>query len=287
MADSTTSRVPGEGGVPTGAPLWTIALVLAVAYSGLIVLGLAALAVGGVDRLSSLLAMAGLATSWIAAMALGAGLLSGGSLRAGLGLVAPRIHGIDWGVAVVGGLAASQAGDLVLRLSGSGRGAALEHMLALLAEARGVQLALALLILGAGAGVAEELLFRGFVQGRLVGRLGPIVGVGIAAVAFAVAHFDPRHATFALLFGVYVGAIALWSGSIGPAIMIHAVNNMIAVGLAARGLDDAGGAAKPGALAAQLVVALLLAVACAGWVRRRARPAALDDFAGPRVGSAP
>lgn len=268
--------------------VWTVVLAVLVLFSSLVGLGLASFAVGGeIRRLSSLLVVGALSAACSGAVALSAAGLSPEPMAARLGLVAPRLSARGWAAAIVGGLAASQAADLALRLSGAGRGAPLERMLSLLATARGVDLAVALLVVGAFAGVAEELFFRGYVQRRLAARFGAAAGVAIAAGLFALAHFDPRHAAFALVFGAYVGAVAAWCGSTVPAIVVHSINNAVAVLLVVAGFDDArAGEASP-ALLARLVVVVVLALACAAWIRRDSRPAVLDGLAGPRVGSAP
>ncbi len=227
-----------------------------------------------IATLPSLLALAGATTAWIATVAVLAALGSPERASVRLGLVPPA-RGRDvglWIAAILGALALSQAVDFALRLSGAGRGESLDHMLALLRQARGGWLALAIFVVGAGAGVAEELFFRGYVQRRLVQRYGGSAGVIAAAALFALAHFDPQHSTFAFLFGLYLGALVLWTGSTWTAIAVHAVNNATAVLLAATGVDDAADAIAPAMLLALFVAFAGAAVAALAFVRRRLRP---------------
>jgi membrane protease YdiL (CAAX protease family) len=79
-------------------------------------------------------------------------------------------------------------------------------------------LALAPVILG------EELVWRGVVQNALVRRLGPSLGVSLAAVAYALAHAplgSPVLVLAALLCGLCWGALRVASGSLVPTLVAH------------------------------------------------------------------
>ena len=220
--------------------------------------------------LPGLLLLAGMSTGWILVVTFVAARLSRQPVARRLGLAGtPVVDSLTWTVALVGGLALSQAVDFALRLSGIGRGFSLDHMLEILRQARGPWLALTVLVVGVGAGLAEELFFRGYAQRRLVARFGGAAGVIATAGLFALAHLDPQHSVFAFLFGLYVGAVALWSGSTWPAIAIHAANNAAAVLLVASGGDAAEGTVSPGTLLALFVVFAGIAVAALAFVRRR------------------
>jgi membrane protease YdiL (CAAX protease family) len=139
-----------------------------------------------------------------------------------------------------------------------------------LRQARGPGHVAAVLVHGVGAGTDEELFFRGYVQRRLVARFGPVIGVSVAAFLFALAHLNPQHSAFAFVFGLYLGGLALWCGSTWPAVVVHVVNNVTAVLLAATGIDDAN-ARLPTPVQVSLLLGLALAAAgAAAWIRRRA-----------------
>lgn len=284
--DTPLGDIPqGPGREPRPPRVWTVALACAATFAGIAVLTVVAFLVATLaapgrlapgaaaplfSTLSGLLAMAGASTAWILLVALVAARVSPEPALLRLGLVRPRLrHAATWGVAIAGGLALSQAIDFALRLSGAGRGVSLEHMISILRQASGPWLALTVLVVGLGAGLAEELLFRGYVQRRLVARFGAVAGVATAAALFALAHFDPQHSAFAFVFGLYLGAVALWTGSTWPAIAIHAVNNAASVLLVATGLDDAAMGAPPLALLGLAVGLAGLAVGALAWVRRR------------------
>lgn len=87
----------------------------------------------------------------------------------------------------------------------------------------------AVLIVGVGAGVAEELFFRGFLLTRLEQRARPWLANLLVATLFGLAHFDAVHSSFALLVGVAQGWTSRRSGSIRPAMVAHTINNVIGV----------------------------------------------------------
>jgi membrane protease YdiL (CAAX protease family) len=97
------------------------------------------------------------------------------------------------------------------------------------ARARAPSFLLALLALGIAPGFGEELLFRGFIQGGLVSRLGARFGVLLSAALFGLAHFDPVHSSLAFLLGAYLGVATQLSGSIRTAILCHLLNNTLGV----------------------------------------------------------
>lgn len=82
-------------------------------------------------------------------------------------------------------------------------------------------------------GVVEELLFRGYLQSRLLRRWPPLLAVGASALIFSAAHLDPIHVLGVIPLGLWLGIVAWRAGSVWPAIFCHAVNNAVAVGAAA------------------------------------------------------
>jgi len=78
-------------------------------------------------------------------------------------------------------------------------------------------------------GFVEELLFRGYLQSRLLRCWPPLLAVGFSALVFSVAHLDPVHVLGVIPLGLWLGTIAWRAASIWPAILCHAVNNAAAV----------------------------------------------------------
>jgi membrane protease YdiL (CAAX protease family) len=96
-------------------------------------------------------------------------------------------------------------------------------------------LAIAVVVLAAivVAPIAEEFLFRRVLQGWLETLpLGPGTAIGLASLAFAVAHAGHGLAWLPLLFlGIVLGVLVRQTGSIMPAIVLHAMFNAVSVGL--------------------------------------------------------
>ena len=231
--------------------VWPPLLTFAVAVPALIVGGQALLAVWAVLTLPAGVAASGDTIAWriqeVVRQPVGlsaAVLLTSGPLAAAALIGAAlsrerladrlrtRVAGVRWGLLpamVLGILALSNVLDGLLTLFGLSDQGTLKLMTDVIGSARGGELALVLLVLALGAGLAEELFFRGFLQTRLSQRLPPAVAIAIASVCFGIMHLDPVHSPVAALLGLYLGWITERTGSIVPAIVAHVVNNAMAV----------------------------------------------------------
>lgn len=84
--------------------------------------------------------------------------------------------------------------------------------------------------------LCEEILFRGFVQSGLVRQAErPWAGVAAAALVFAIFHLDPWRFVMAAALGMFLGWLRQASGSLWPAILAHALNNVLTITLYAAG----------------------------------------------------
>jgi membrane protease YdiL (CAAX protease family) len=81
------------------------------------------------------------------------------------------------------------------------------------------------------APIAEELLFRGLLQGSLEKRLGNWIGLLAAGLAFGVLHGRLRFLPVSLL-GVLMGYMTMRTNSVISGILAHSGNNALALGLA-------------------------------------------------------
>ncbi len=81
------------------------------------------------------------------------------------------------------------------------------------------------------APLAEEMLFRGYLQRVWEARLGPWAGVAVTAVFFALMHVDPIRIPVYIELGCLFGALAVISGSVWTGIAAHAANNFVATAL--------------------------------------------------------
>jgi membrane protease YdiL (CAAX protease family) len=93
-----------------------------------------------------------------------------------------------------------------------------------------------LLLVAVLPGIVEELMFRGYLQTRLIQRWSPAAAIVVSALIFSLAHLDPLHVCGVLPLGLWLGLIAWRSESVWPAMICHAVNNAVAV-LGARYTD--------------------------------------------------
>lgn len=99
----------------------------------------------------------------------------------------------------------------------------LDAMLRTLSPAGGIG---AVLLLGLLPGLVEELLFRGYIQTRFVARWGAAWGIFWTALMFGISHLDLMQGLFAVVVGCILGFIAHRTGSIIPAMICHAANNL-------------------------------------------------------------
>lgn len=81
------------------------------------------------------------------------------------------------------------------------------------------------LYLGVLTGVSEEIFFRGVLQFHL--------GLVVASILFGLVHLPGlrywQHALWAGLMGLFLGGLYLWSENLLAIILIHTLNNAIAV----------------------------------------------------------
>lgn len=84
---------------------------------------------------------------------------------------------------------------------------------------------LAVLIIGVGPGIGEELWFRGFFGRGLVSRHGVVVGVLLTSLIFGAIHMEPRQAIPAGVIGVFLHLSYLASRSLLVPVMLHMANN--------------------------------------------------------------
>lgn len=77
--------------------------------------------------------------------------------------------------------------------------------------------------------LAEEFLFRGYVQSRLLKAWPAWGAILVSGVLFAVAHMDPIQSLGVLPIGIWMGIVAFRTNSLLPAIGCHLVNNTYAL----------------------------------------------------------
>jgi membrane protease YdiL (CAAX protease family) len=174
--------------------------------------------------------------------------------------LARRPRWLAWGIAAaLGMLGVGQACSGVFALAGLDEAGALGQIHRALWRPSPALAAASFAIVGVGAGVAEELFFRGYAQTRLAQRWGATASVVVSAALFGVAHLDPIHSTFAFLAGLFLGWASLRTGSVRVTAVAHVLNN--AVSLVGMAITDPARRTPTSEAIAQLVAgAVLLAV---------------------------
>lgn len=99
-----------------------------------------------------------------------------------------------------------------------------------------------LAVLSLAAGIGEEMLFRGVLQGVFSHWWGPWPGVLAASVVFGLLHLiTPTYAVMATLLGVYLGGCFLASDNLLVVIVAHALYDFVALVYLVRSAPPAGG----------------------------------------------
>lgn len=76
------------------------------------------------------------------------------------------------------------------------------------------------------APLMEELLFRGAMQGYLLGRWkNPVWAIVVPALLFGIGHGNPIQIPFAFVTGLALGWVYYRTGSLLPGMLMHFVNN--------------------------------------------------------------
>jgi membrane protease YdiL (CAAX protease family) len=93
-------------------------------------------------------------------------------------------------------------------------------------------LALEVLVLAVVPAICEEVLVRGAIARGIAARFGPLAAVLLSSGYFALLHLSLARALPTALLGAALAVIVLRTGSLLPAILVHALNNTAALLLA-------------------------------------------------------
>ena len=78
------------------------------------------------------------------------------------------------------------------------------------------------------APILEELIFRGIILDGFLRRYSPVKSVVLSSFLFGIVHFNPWQFIAAFLIGLFAGWVYYKTRKLSLAIIIHAVNNLIA-----------------------------------------------------------
>ena len=172
-----------------------------------------------------------------------------GLLTLALAMILPLVHKRGLGTLIGrGALATRQGVRVMVYMAGVYAAASLVQLIEPIPMEPGLALArwlpiLPLTLLGLLIQTsAEELVFRGYLQSQLAARFRhPFVWMVIPSALFGLLHFQPGLmgdvawviVIWAALFGLAAADLTARSGTLGPAIALHLVNNFGAIALAA------------------------------------------------------
>lgn len=88
---------------------------------------------------------------------------------------------------------------------------------------------LAVLVIGLGPGIGEELWCRGFLGRGLVGTYGAVTGITLTSFLFGLIHVEPRQALAVIPMGLALHFVYLMSRSLWLPMLLHSLNNSLAV----------------------------------------------------------
>jgi membrane protease YdiL (CAAX protease family) len=142
------------------------------------------------------------------------------------------------------------------------------------------------LVIAVGPALAEEFWFRGFLGRGLVARYGYVGGVLLTSFFFGLMHLDPPHVLATFVMGICLHCAYLATRSLWVPILLHFLNNLLAVlgSTVWKGTAVGGAVDEPGA--ALYPAAFLLGVAV-GWAFYRSRSRLVSGPDGGPVGWQP
>jgi membrane protease YdiL (CAAX protease family) len=161
--------------------------------------------------------------------ACGAACLSPVGFRERLRLVKGTMPLWAWGVLCLATPAIGVLSTMVLSLFTNEMSESLQMLSDMFRSHRGAYVVVVVATVAVLPGFAEEALFRGYVQSRLLQRLPPVVAIGICSILFAIAHVDPMHVVAVWPLGLWLGVVAWRSDSLFPAALCHMFNNALAI----------------------------------------------------------
>jgi sodium transport system permease protein len=86
-----------------------------------------------------------------------------------------------------------------------------------------------ILLMGISPGICEEILFRGAIQGSLEKKWKPVKSILVTSILFGLLHFSVYRLFATTVIGIGLGWMVYMSGSLYPAMIAHALNNILAL----------------------------------------------------------
>lgn len=201
----------------------------------------------------------------LALAALSAAGLSPVPWRERLRLRPPEISGATWAASLFGMLGLNVAFTAAMNLGLSPEETILQTLSEAIASLSGLGLIPGFLVICVAPGIAEELLFRGYVQTRFAQRWRPGTAVFWTAMMFGLYHMDLTQGLFAFAMGLFLGVLTERARSIIPAMVCHAAINAFSFSMTVASIEMT----TPTANVVTVVAGGIVMVACFEYVRRR------------------
>jgi membrane protease YdiL (CAAX protease family) len=116
--------------------------------------------------------------------------------------------------------------------------------------------------------ILEEVLFRGSIQGYLMRKYNPTVGIVVAALVFGLIHMNPIQIFYAFCLGLVFGWMYYRTRSLMPVIIGHVLNNSLAVVTMIMGAEEEDAVMSPAEKIAIIGGSLLAALALMHLINR-------------------
>ena len=118
------------------------------------------------------------------------------------------------------------------------------------------------------APILEEVLFRGAIQGYLMRKYNPTVGIVVAALVFGLIHMNPIQIFYAFCLGLVFGWMYYRTCSLMPVVIGHVLNNSLAVVTMIMGAEEEDAVMSPAEKIAIIGGSLLAALALMHLINR-------------------
>ncbi len=87
----------------------------------------------------------------------------------------------------------------------------------------------AVLVIGLGPGIGEELWWRGFLGRGLIGNYGVVFGIIASSFFFGLIHVDPCQGAMAAVMGLWLHFVYVTTRSLWLPMLLHTLNNSLSV----------------------------------------------------------
>jgi membrane protease YdiL (CAAX protease family) len=155
-----------------------------------------------------------------------------GSVRASLRLGPSRASPLGLGSAIAGMIGLSLACGAATDLLHARTRSIMDVLAQALRSPTPLRFALGLVTIAAAPALAEESLFRGLLQTRLMSRWGTRWAIVASSATFAAFHVDLVQGACAFVAGLFLGWTSVRLRGIRPTVLAHAINNCLFVALA-------------------------------------------------------